>query len=105
MPNLSLSRIDRIDLHIPVTATLADSTPADLAGVDVALLAPRTTPTAATTWTSAAYTGGVAVVLVAGPDADPTGALAIPAGGADVWLRVVDNPEVQAVCAGRVTIA
>lgn len=102
---MDLSRIDRIYAKIPITAKLADGTTATIGAVDVALLPPRTTPTGATVWTVATYAAGVATVLLAGPDADPAGALVVPTGGADLWARVVDTPEVDAALVGRVTVS
>lgn len=102
---LVLSRIDRLYRDYEVTATLRDGSPATLTGVDVALLAPRTTPTTATVWTAATYATGVATILLAGPDATPTGALVVPAGGADLWIRVTDNPEVDAERVERITVS
>jgi hypothetical protein len=81
-----------------VTATNPDGSPATLAGVDVALLAPGTTPDGTTSWTAAGYSGTTASVLLAGPAATgaPSNALAIPATvGGDLWARNVDNPEVD----------
>lgn len=101
---LYLTRIDRQYVHIDVTAALADGTPADLGGVDVALLGRGGTPAADTEWTAAAYSGGTAVVLVAGPDADPDGGQQVPVTGADLWIRVVDSPEVQAVLVDAIRI-
>lgn len=102
---MDLNRIDRKYAKVTVTATLANGDPATLTGVDVALLAPRSTPTAATTWTAATYAAGVATVLLAGPDADPAGALVVPATGADLWIRVVDSPEVDATRVQRITVS
>ena len=101
---MQLSRIDRVYGHIPVTAKGADGEPASLAGVDVALIKPRATPTAATSWLSATYSDGEARILLAGPDADPTDARVVPTGGADLWLRVTDIPEVQAVKVARIDV-
>lgn len=94
---MNLSRIDRVYAHIPVTATLADGDTATVTGADVAIVRHRGAPTGATTWTPTAYAAGTAVVLLAGPDADPTAALPVPAGRSDLWLRITDTPEVQAV--------
>lgn len=99
-----LSPIDRVFGHIPVTAALFDGGPAVLSGVDVAVLASRTAPDGATTWLASTYSNGVAVVLFAGPDADPTSALPVPAAGGDVWIRIADSPEIQAVKVGYLTI-
>lgn len=100
-----LSRIDRTYAHITVTATLHNGDPATVTAVSVALLPPRRTPTAGTTWTPSAYASGDAVILLAGPDADPDGALTVPEGGADLWVRVPDNPEVQAVKVARIDVS
>lgn len=104
MPDLKFSRIDRRLVHLNATATLFDGAPATITALSVALLAPGTTPTATTTWTAAGGTTGAWTVLVAGPDADPTGALVVPAGPTDVWVRDIDNPETTAVVAGRVIV-
>lgn len=100
-----LNRIDKQYVEIDVTATLANGDAAPLDGVDVALLAPRHTPTAATTWTAATYAAGTATVLLAGPEANPTGALVVPSGGADLWIRVTDEPEVDAARVERVSVS
>lgn len=101
---LILSRVDRVYRKYTVAATDADGAPAAIGGVDVALLPPRTSPTAATGWAAAEADGDQWRVLLAGPDADPTGALVVPAAGADVWLRVTDSPEVDAKRVERITI-
>jgi hypothetical protein len=101
---MNLSPVDRRYVHFPVTAALADGTPVTLAGVDVAVLPFRTTPSAATSWAPASYSSGQATVLVTGPFADPTGALPLPLGGATLWARVSDNPEIQAVPVGFISV-
>lgn len=101
-----LSRIDRRYVEFEVAGALPDGTAAPLTAVDVALLAPRATPTAATVWTPADYTDGVASVLLAGPEAatDAT-ALVVPAEGCDLWFRVLDEPEVLTAHVERVTVS
>lgn len=101
---LTLSRVDRLYRRYAVTATLAGGGAATITAVDVAFLPPRATPTSTTTWTPTTYTTGVATILIAGPDAAGNGALVIPADGADVWLRVVDSPEIDAERVERITI-
>lgn len=96
----TLSRIDRLSRSLDVTAKFAGLT---VTGVDVALLAPRSAPTAATVWTPVTYAAGVATVLLAGPDADSSGALVVPA-SADLWMRVTDAPEVNAEYMERITV-
>lgn len=102
---MQLSRVDKVYAHITVTASLADGSPTTLTGVDVAVLAPQATPSASTAWTASTFAAGVAVVLIAGPDADPTGAMVIPAVGADLWVRAIDAPETTTALAGRITVA
>lgn len=102
---MNLNRIDCQYVDIAVTATLRDGSPATLAGVDVAVLAPRRTPTATTAWTAATYTAGTATVLLAGPDsAGAPDAVAVPEGGGDLWIRVLDAPEVDAARIARISV-
>lgn len=101
---MEFTRVDKKYVNIPVTATLADGAPAVVTAIDVALLTPRARPTAATTWTASSYAAGIATVLIAGPDADPAGALVLPGAGADVYIRLTDNPEVDAKKVGRISV-
>ena len=100
---MELTRISRKYGHIPITATLHDGNPATITGVDVALLPSGATPDGDTAWTATDYTNGEAVVLLAGPDADPAGALVATATG-DLWARITDSPEVDAANVGRIRI-
>lgn len=101
---MELSGIDRIYRDYDVTATLKNGQPAALTGVQAALLPPRTRPTAATVWVATVYAAGVATVLLAGPYADPANALIVSLGGADLWLKVTDNPEVDAEYVERIYV-
>lgn len=94
---MDLTRISRKYARLPLVATLADGSPATIAGVDVALTPVDGRVDAATAWTPAAPRDGVPHVLLAGPDADATGALPVPEDGADLWGRVTDHPEVDVV--------
>ena len=98
-----LSRVDRIYREYGVTAKDAQGQPVEPSGVTVALLPPRTSPTAATTWATATFDGTTATVLLAGPDADPSGAVVVP-GDRDLWIRVADSPEVDAERVERITV-
>jgi hypothetical protein len=101
-----MSPIDVVYVHIPVTAKLADGTAATVAGIDVAVVPKRSGISAATVWMASSYASDTATVLLAGPDATPpTDALVIPAGGADLWIRDTDNPEVTAVKVGSVSVS
>lgn len=99
-----LTPIDRVYVHIPVTAALSDGSPVTLTTVDVALLPYRTVPSSSTPWTTLPVTNGEVVPLVAGSDADPTGAIVLPTGGGTAWIRETDNPEVKAVPAGFISV-
>lgn len=101
---MNLSRIDRAYGFIPVTAKDADGNPTNVAGVEVALLPPHLEPDQDTAWQAAFMVNGRGRVLIAGPDADPTDALVVPEDGADVWIRVTDNPEVLSVKVGRISV-
>lgn len=102
--DLVWTRVTRKFVRIPVVATLATGGSATIAGVDIALLPQRSAPDESTQWTAAIYDSGVATVLIAGPDADPSGALVLPEGGADVWARITDVPEVDAANVGRIDL-
>lgn len=101
---LQLSPVDRVYAHVTITAELFDGSPATVAGIDAALLPYQASPDANTSWTATTYTNGIAVVLIAGPAASPIGALACPATGGTLWVRVSDNSEIQAAPAGSIAI-
>lgn len=101
--DLTFTRISRKYVEVDVSALLADGAPATLTGADVALINPPLT--GATEWTAVDFADGVARFLVAGPDADPTGAFVLPDGGAYVYLRVVDNPETDVARVGRINVS
>jgi hypothetical protein len=100
---VDLTRITRKYAHIDLTVTLANGTPAAVTGVDVAFLDPQAKPTGATEWTPAEPAGDGYRVLLAGPDADPAGAVVITDAVA-LWARVTDTPEVDVVKLDRITV-
>lgn len=102
---LELSRIDRQYAPITVDATDTAGAPAVPSGVSVALLPPRSTPNADTVWFPADYwpDTGEWVVLLAGPDADPTAAIIVLV-TSDLWMRVEDSPETRAVPIAHVVV-
>jgi hypothetical protein len=103
---MNLGRIERQYAHFPVTATLHDGTDADLSDVSVALVPRSAAPTAATAWTPVTVTDGRVRVLLAGPDAEAAdGALTVPDDGAELWVRVLDSPEVDTVKVERVQVS
>ena len=100
---MHLNRVDRKYANLTVTATDEDGFPATLAGVDVALIPPRSNPTGVTPWTPAAAVAGGWRVLLAGPDASSSGALVVTS-TADLWVRVTDAPEVDTAFVERITV-
>ena len=100
---MELGRTERVVRFYDLAATLDDGTAVELLDVAVAVLPARTRPDDDTTWTAADYSGGTATVVLAGPDADDTGALAVSV-DADVWLRVIDDPETITVRAERIRL-
>ena len=100
----TLSPVDRVYRTYTVAVTDPDDEAPTIAGVDVALLAPRISPAADTVWTAATYADGEATVLLAGPEADSTDALVVPTAGADLWLRVTDDPETTATRVERLSV-
>lgn len=101
---MDLPRIARKYARITIVAKKADGSPANVVGLDAALVPPHDRPDAATSWRATSYAAGVGLVLIAGPDADPTGALVVPSTGADLWVRVTDSPEVDATFVDRIKI-
>lgn len=103
---LTLSRIDRLPRTYDLAAIMAAAqrpVPENVTGVEVALLPPRSGPTAATVWTSVDYASGSFTVILAGPDADSADALAVPA-SADLWMKITGAPLVEAVKIERITV-
>jgi hypothetical protein len=100
---VELSRIDRKARTYALTDVLTGVVPPGVTGVDVALLAPRSNPTAATVWFPATYASGSFTVLLAGPDASSVGALVVT-GSADIWMRISNAPEVDAEKLERITV-
>lgn len=101
---MQISPIDRQYASISVQATLADGTAATLDAVDVAVLSRGRSPDASTSWTAATAAGDLWQIMLAGPYADPTDAIVVPLNGADLWLRVTDTPEIQAVLVERISV-
>lgn len=112
---MDLTRISRKWGKVTLTATDADGEPITLTGVTFAVLPYKATPSGSTAWVAAnTFAAGepdqegvptwVADVLLAGPNASATGALVVPVGVSDLWARVVDTQEVEAVMVGRIHV-
>jgi hypothetical protein len=101
----AISSIDRLRARVTITEKRADGTAVIPPVVDVTLLPMRTFPNASTVWSApATYTPGVAEAIIAGPYANPSGALVIPTTGADLWVRVTDGDQVVTAMVDRITI-
>ena len=101
---MEMSPVDRLYARITLSGHRDDGSPAVFNEVDVAVVPIRAQPDASTVWKAAEVDGGVARVLVAGPHVDSGGALVVPAAGGDLWVRITDGLEVQALKADRITI-
>jgi hypothetical protein len=99
---VELTRISRKYAKLSLTIT-DDGQPVTPGAVDVALLPTDDSPSAATTWTTVTATAGTYRVLLAGPDADPSGGLTVP-DDRMLWARVTDTPEIDAAPIERVTL-
>jgi hypothetical protein len=103
---MDISAIERVNARITIATKLADGSRSIPDSVSLALLPLYHVPTAATLWFAPlSYSGGVAIKPVAGPSADPTGALVVPPAGADLWVRWMGGDgEVVIAKADRITI-
>lgn len=103
---MEITPIERVNARITVATKLADGSRGTPDAVTVALLPLYHVPTAATAWIApASYANGIAIAPVAGPSADPTGALAVSTAGADLWVRWVGSDgEVVTARADRITV-
>lgn len=94
---MQLSPVDKVPVSFPLTGEDETGSPIALTSVVVALLPFRSAPAASTAWSPAAYVNGRVSLTIAGPDADPTGAVQVPAGGAYLWAKDTESATVQAV--------
>lgn len=101
---MNFSPVSRKNVYLTLTARLASGQLTSIAGASVAVVPPREAPSSSTTWVDAVWNSPVARILVAGPQADPTGALVLPSGGGDLWVRITDATEVDAVFAVRINL-
>lgn len=94
---MEISPIDKVPASFPLTAKDDQGNPVTLTTVAVAVLPFRTHPDASTVWTPATISGGRVNITLAGPYADPTGAVPVPAAGAYLWAKDTESSTVQAV--------
>lgn len=102
---MNISPIDKVPASFPLTGTDDNGSPVTLTTVVVAVLPFRATPDGSTTWTPATYSSGRVHFTLAGPFADPTGALPIPTGGGQLWVKDTESSTIQAVRVGFVSVS
>lgn len=87
-----LTRVDRRSGTVTVSVKDAQNQAVAITAVSLAVVPFGSGPTSTTSWT--AYSYGPTAVVIAGPDADPTGAVAVPTGGGVLWgqVTVSGNP-------------
>lgn len=86
--------------------SIVDATgPLPLTSVDLAFLAAGR-PNKDTVWSPYSVSGGEVALVLAGPEvvSPPADAVVIPAGGADLWIRLQDNPEVDVIKVERIVV-
>lgn len=99
MTTLSIKIVD-----VVLTATTRTGLPATVDNAQVALTPSRLLPTASTTWTPVTVTNNVATFTVSGPQAGSSADLVVPTGMHDVWVRIVDDPEIEVIRVGRIRV-
>jgi hypothetical protein len=102
VPSLTLGLLDRQHWAIDVAA-LYGSLPTGATGYSVTLVPKRSVPTSGNVWTPTTYANGTATILLAGPNADPTGALVVT-GDADLWILPVGGTDVREMKVGRIAV-
>jgi hypothetical protein len=98
-----LGLLDRQHWAIDVAALYGGVLPVGATSYNVTLVPPRTVPTSGNTWSGTTYASGTATVLLAGPQADSTGALVVT-GSCDLWIMPVGGSDVREMKVGRVTV-
>jgi hypothetical protein len=101
---MNFTKLSRKYVRITLNGTNADGSPATISNAVVALTPQRDTINEATVWYSTTYSNGVATVLLVGSDADPTGGVVLSDLGNDLWIKIADGAEVDAVLVGRINM-
>lgn len=100
---MDITRITRKWATLNFAVTSAAGQPVTVNDVAVALLPQRSTPDDDTEWTTVSNGPDGYRVLLAGPDADPNGAMVV-ATSLDLWARIIDTPEVDAAKVDRINV-
>lgn len=85
-----MSRTDRVPVKVVVTVRELDGSTPAVATLNLAVVARGVGPSSSTSWTSLSYAGSVTTVL-AGPDANQSVAVPVPAGGGVLWGQITTN--------------
>lgn len=100
---LELYYTDRVPRTYTLAPTAANGQPTAITTGKVALVPPRARPDATTTWTAVSLTNNAFTVEFARPGAtDTSGALLVPDGGADVYVRGIAGTYDDAELADRI---
>ncbi len=103
---MKLNRAARKYVDIPVQVKLRNGKVVSVATIDVAILAPGTSPVLSTVWTTVPVTANRATILLLGPEAVVVpGGFMIPLAGADVWIRIIDAVEIDPVKVEHVSVS
>ena len=94
---IQLTRISKVTITYPVSATLPDGSPTTVDAITVALLASNQRPRVDTAWQSVTFDGSTLTVKVAGPHAATAGYLTAPLGESVLWARSVVDEDVDPV--------
>ena len=84
---MQLFRPERKDAWVDVDVKNPDGSDAQISAVDLCILPQGQTPTEDTDWTAGVYQNGGVPFILAGPDADPTGALWVQAIRSNLWVK------------------
>ena len=103
---MNLPRIGRKYGFVTLEALNHDKTPATVAGIEVAVLHDGLKPDATTVWVAMNQDGTEYSYLFSGPDAPAYGGphIVVPTEGVSVWCRITDDPEIDVVKVGRITV-
>lgn len=107
------TRVTSQRIDFPLTATNDDGTAGAISSVQCALLPYRSRgPSASTVWVDADWvpgtdpSTGTGQILIVGPDGTNPGASGLQLGSysADLWARVVNDPEVELSLVARIDL-
>lgn len=103
---MRLGPLEQKYVYVGLDAHLADGSPAVVESVEVAVLPLNSRTGPATAWRGVTVAEGQVRVLLAGSDADADAdALTASPPGVDLWVRIVDHPEVEVYRAAQIVVS